>query len=185
MRKMLLTLAILCFSTVTALGAQPARWLHVSVVSPEEGGQTVRVNVPMDLAEKVLPAINAGNLHEGKVKICGDVNGIDVPTLLDAIRTAPDNQYVSVDNAKEKVLVSKANGNLLIKITPKKGNGDRVDVKVPIAVVAAMFSGSKNNELDVLAGIRALRAMGDIEIVTVNDGEQTVHVWTDSRNDMN
>lgn len=184
MKRILTALAILSFSVLTAAGAQPAKWLHISVISPDEGGQTVRVNVPIDLAESVLPAINNGNMHDGKVKICGDMNGVDVAKLLDAVRNAPDNQYVYVDNAEQNVRVSKEDGNLVIKVTPKKGSGQRVDVRVPLKVVAAMFTGAKDNEIDVLAGIRALRDMGDVEIVTVNDGEQKVHIWTDSRNTM-
>src|SRR4029077_2257049 len=34
------------------------RWLHVRVTNPGNNEETVRVNVPLELAEKVLPTIN-------------------------------------------------------------------------------------------------------------------------------
>ena len=42
------------------------RWLHVRVVSTDSNGESVSVNVPLELAEKVLPAINKNQLHGGK-----------------------------------------------------------------------------------------------------------------------
>src|SRR6185295_14708483 len=44
------------------------RWLHVRVVDSNHKGETVRVNVPLEMAEKVLPAINKDRLHNGKVR---------------------------------------------------------------------------------------------------------------------
>src|SRR6266851_1884487 len=45
------------------------RWLHVRVISSDAKGETVRVNVPLELAEKVLPAIHQERIHDGKLKI--------------------------------------------------------------------------------------------------------------------
>src|ERR1700739_871072 len=45
------------------------RWLHVRVISSDTKGETVRVNVPLELAERVLPAIHQDRIHDGKVKI--------------------------------------------------------------------------------------------------------------------
>src|ERR1700747_1383601 len=71
------------------------RWLHVRVVSTDSKNETVRVNVPLDMAEKVLPAINKDRLHNGKVKFNdADMNGVDLKTLLDAVCTANDGEFV-------------------------------------------------------------------------------------------
>src|ERR1700687_6500207 len=62
-------------SAPAATSAKTDRWLHVRVVSTDGKGETVRVNVPLELAERVLPAINKNRLHDGKVKIdCAHVN---------------------------------------------------------------------------------------------------------------
>src|SRR5437588_12547887 len=65
--------------TVTAFGTPPQaskgaanssqtashndRWLHVRVTNPDSKEETVRVNVPLELAEKVLPTIDRDRLH--------------------------------------------------------------------------------------------------------------------------
>jgi hypothetical protein len=48
-------------------------------------------------------------------------------------------------------------------------------------VVDALFSPDKD-ELDLIAGLHALAAQGDTELVSVKDEENTVRVWVDSKN---
>jgi len=52
---------------------------------------------------------------------------------------------------------------------------------VPMKVVDALFSAGKD-ELDLVAGLRALAANGDTELVSVKDEENNVRVWLDSKN---
>lgn len=178
--KMMLVLVALLTAAATAAAAPPDRWLHVSVVSVDGKGETVHINLPMSLAEKVLPAVHDEHLREGKVTIHGHTNDVDLRAILDAVRTAPDNEYVTVKNRDEDVRVAKAAGNLLIKVHEKHGKGESVEIKVPMPVVQAMLSGH-NDEIDILAGLRALSEQGDVELVTVNDESETVRIWTDSR----
>ena len=65
------------------------RWLHVRVTNPGKNEETVRVNLPLELAEKVLPTINKNRLHSGKVSFDDiDCHGVDLHALLDAVRTS-------------------------------------------------------------------------------------------------
>jgi len=48
-------------------------------------------------------------------------------------------------------------------------------------VVDALLSGGKD-ELDLVAGLRALSTQGDTELVSVKDEENTVRIWLDSKN---
>ncbi len=173
---------LLLAAGATAMAAEADQWIHVRVVSSGSQGETVRVNVPMSLAEKVIPTICADRLKGGKVKL--KVNEIDLRTLFEAIRTTPDNEFVTVASPHEDVRVAKSNGNLLIHVQQKQGDkrtlGEKVEVKVPLSVVAAMLSGNKD-ELDIAAGIRALRGLGAVELVNVNDKSETVRIWTDTR----
>jgi hypothetical protein len=159
------------------------RWLHVRVTNPDSKDETVRVNVPLELAEKVLPTINRDRLHNGKVRVDQiDAHGIDIRALLDAIRTSKDGEFVTVQNKESDVRVSKQNGYIFVHVFeknhPKKSE---VEVKVPIKVVDALFSAG-SDELDLVAGLRALSAQGDTELVTVKDNENNVRVWLDSKN---
>jgi hypothetical protein len=159
------------------------RWLHVRVTNPDSNEESVRVNVPLELAEKVLPTINKDRLHKGRVRINDiDCHGVDLRALLDAVRTSKDGEFVTVQNKESDVRVAKRNGTLFVHVFeknhPKKSE---VEVKVPIRVVDALFSGDKD-ELDLIAALHALAAQGDTELVSVKDNENTVRVWLDSKN---
>lgn len=174
------------------------QWIHVRVDNKDHSGETVRVNVPIELAEKVLPAINKDNLHNGKVHIdSAHMEDVDLHALLDAIRTSKDGEYVTVQSKENDVRVAKSGGYLLVHVTDKKENlvadakgthskdgtpkESKVEIKVPMKVVDALFSAGKD-ELDVVAALRALSAHGDVELVSVKDSENTVRVWIDSKN---
>jgi hypothetical protein len=171
--------------TAQAVPAAPApaeRYLHVNVQDPTKG-ESVNVNVPLAMAEKILPAINNHGLHNGKVTIQNaEMKGVDVRALLDAVRTAPDNEFVTVQDNDSDVRVAKANGNIIVHVIGKKNKDQKVDVTVPLKIVDALFDTAKNDELDIAAALRALSDAGDILLVTVQDSTQKVRVWVDSRN---
>ena len=166
------------------------RWLHVRVICTDSKGESVRVNIPVEMAEKVLPAIHKNQLDGGKVHCQDlDMNGVDLRALLDAVRSSKDGEYVTVEATDADVRVAKQSGFMLVHVTEKniaaKGGKasekSRVDVKVPMKVVEALFSAGKD-ELDLVAALRALSANGDTELVSVKSDDSTVHVWLDSKN---
>lgn len=159
------------------------RWLHVRVTNPDSKDETVKVNVPLELAEKVLPAINHDRLHNGKVRFDeADCHGVDIHALLDALRTSKDGEFVTVQNHDNDVRVAKQNGYMFVHVYEKdRPKKSEVEVKIPMKVVDALFSGGKD-ELDLVAGLRALASQGDTELVSVKDRENSVRVWLDSKN---
>jgi len=168
-----------------AAPATTERYLHVRVDGGEKG-ESVNVNVPLSMALKVLPTVNHGDLHNGRVTISkADINDVDLHAILDAVRTAPDNEFVTVKSKEQDVRVAKSNGNLIIHVrdaSKEKGEGGQlVDVMVPMKVVDALFSTAKQNELDVAAAIRALGDAGETVLVSVKDAEQNVKIWIDSK----
>ena len=159
------------------------RWLHVRVSNPGKNEETVRVNVPLELAEKVLPTINKDRLHSGKVRFDDiDCHGVDLRALLDAVRTSKDGEFVTVQSKDSDVRVAKQNGYLFVHVFEKnRPKKSQVEVKVPMKVVDALFSAGKD-ELDLVAALHALSSQGDTELVSVKDEENTVRVWLDSKN---
>jgi hypothetical protein len=187
-------------SAQSTTSAGKDRWLHVRVVNTDAKGETVRVNVPLELAEKVLPAVNHDRLHNGKVKIdCEHMNDVDLRALVDAIRTAKDGEYVTVQGSENDVRVAKQGGFLLVHVMDHGRHGNsvkdesseksaifhvkenEVEIKVPMKVIDALFSAGKD-ELDLVAALHALSAQGDTELVSVKDHQNTVRVWLDSKN---
>ena len=159
------------------------RWLHVRVVSSDAKGETVRINVPLELAEKVLPTISKDRLRDGKVKIDeARMQDVDLRALLDAVRTSKDGEFVTVQSNDADVRVAKKDGQLLVHVIDKENaKKSQVEIKIPMKVVDALFSAGKD-ELDLVAALHALSAQGDTELVSVKDRENTVRIWLDSKN---
>src|SRR5436853_18678 len=170
-------------SRSSAAAENAERWLHVRVISTDGRGETVRVNLPLELAEKVLPAVNHDRLHNGKVRIDpSEMNDVDLRALMEAIRTAKEGQYVTVEGDDNHVRVAKEGNHLTIHVRDKSASKkSQVEVKVPIKVIDALLSAGKD-ELDLVAALHALGAQGDTELVSVQDSENTVKVWLDSKN---
>jgi hypothetical protein len=169
--------------TQTASAATLDRWLHIRVENPDNKGETVRVNVPLELAEKVLPTINHDRLHDGKVKIdCVHANDVDLRALVEAVRTAKDGEYVTVESNDNDIRVAKQAGHLIVHVLDKgRSKRSQVEVKIPMKVVDALFSAGKD-ELDLVAALHALSTQGDTELVSVKDEENIVRIWLDSKN---
>ena len=165
------------------------RWLHVRVDNPESKDEIVRVNIPLELAEKILPTIDKEEFHKGHVKIDHfDCNGVDFQALMIAVRDSKDGEFVTVQSKDQDVRVAKQNNYFLVHVIDKENNSkdkdskrSKVEVKIPMKVVDALFSGKKD-EVDLVAGLHALALQGDTELVSVKDHEQTVRVWLDSKN---
>jgi hypothetical protein len=170
-------------STPSTASVSQDRWLHVRVISTDAKGESVRVNVPLELAEKVLPAINKERLHAGKVKIDdAHVKDVDLGALAEAIRTTKEGEFVTVQSNDCDVRVAKQSKRLIIHVLDKENSKEsEVEIMVPIKVIDALFSAGKD-ELDVVAALHALSAQGDSELVSVKDHENTVRIWLDSKN---
>jgi len=191
LKKMLgLMVSIFAFAAL----AMPAdRWIHIRVIESGPDGDRVRINIPLSLAEAVLPTIKAEKFCDGKVKVEGHALGqVDLRALLEAVSRAQDNQYVTVESKDENVEVAKAGEFLLIKVHEnREGAGktagrrkaaNTVDIKIPFKVAHALLSGG-DDELNVLAAVRALGEYPSLELVTVKDESDNVRIWVDSRND--
>ncbi|HEY6269231.1 MAG TPA: hypothetical protein VIX11_13100 [Candidatus Acidoferrum sp.] len=170
-------------STQSTTSASKDRWLHVRVISSDAKGETVRVNVPLELAEKALPAINKDRLHAGRVKIDNaHMDDVDLRALVEAIRTTKDGEFVTVQSNDCDVRVAKQTNHLIIHVLDKQNaKKSEVEIKVPMKVIDALFSAGKD-ELDLVAALHALSSQGDTELVSVKDHENTVRVWLDSKN---
>jgi hypothetical protein len=173
---------VLIAAVAPALAGGGEQYLHLEVQDGAKG-ESVNVNVPLSMAEKIIPAINNERLHNGCVTVRqANMNGIDVRTILDAVRTAPDNEFVTVRDKDQTVRVAKRNGNIIVYVRNRENKDQRVDVMVPMRVVNALFSAAKGDQLDVVAALRALGNSGNAFLVTVQDASQNVRVWVDSQN---
>ncbi len=182
-------------------------WLHVKVDNSEGDKEHVRVNVPLSLAEKVLPAIQVNKIHQGKLQLNHENVSVDPRALVDAVRHTADGVFVTVDSDQQKVRVAKEGGYLVVQVRPGPNAGkdadrakekekesdsrsrkhhqmdkstENVDVRLPLDVVEALLSGGRD-ELDLGAALKVLSSHKDLALVTVNDKSQTVRIWIDDK----
>ena len=176
------TLSLLAVPLVAAFAwasSSSERYLHVRVMNPGTH-ELVRVNVPLSLAEKVIPAINHGQLRDGKVQIGGfTANDVNVRAILDALKTAPEGEFVTVQDNDSDVRVAKEHGQLVIRVKDKNGK-ENVDVTIPWNVAQALISDTGDDQLNVEAAIKALESAGDLTLVTVTGSDESVRIWIDS-----
>jgi len=181
-----LAVAAALFVFAPALAADA--WLHLRVDTAGDDPETVSINVPLDLAAKVLAAVDDEHLKGGKVVLdLEDHADVDLVAMWKAVREAPDAEFVTVKSRSENVRVAKEKGYLLVLADERDGeDGKRstVRVKVPLAVADAMFGAAgKTGELDLVAALRELQRAGSGELMTVEDGDETVRIWIDDRNE--
>jgi ribonuclease HI len=172
---------VLLTATLGLAATAATRYLHVKVTNPTSH-ELVRVNVPLTLAEKIIPAINHGELRNGKIHI-GNMNAdkVNVRAILDALKTAPEGEFVTVQNAGDDVRVAKEHGQVVVHVIDKNSK-ENVDVTVPWDVVEALVSDTTEDQLNVEGAIKALQNVGDTTLVRVSGSDENVRVWIDSRN---
>lgn len=147
------------------------RWLHVRVERGGDDAAMVRVNVPLKMAERVLAAM----LPEGKLKLGEEP---ELFAVLASVRYMEDNEYVTVDSVHGSIRVAKERGYLVVEGVEMAKSGMVLDIKIPFHVVEVMIS-EKGDEVDVLAGLRALSEHDDL-LVKAYDEQTLVSVWIDN-----
>jgi hypothetical protein len=179
-RKLVLSTLITLLAATTAL-AGPTKWLHVAVDEGGKDGERVRINLPLDLVEAVIPHIEVDEFHRGKVRIDhGDFDEVDLHAILSAVRDAEDGEYVTVEEGDETVRVAKEGEQFIINVEEDGGSKEKVTVKIRMELVDALISGEEG-ELDVLAVIRMLGEHEDGLLVQVMEDDETVRIWVDSK----
>jgi hypothetical protein len=160
-------------------------WIHVKVDSASGEGETVRVNIPFSLVETVLPMVDADPLKHGKLHIDElenlDIDGLDLRAIMEEFRKTGDTEFVNVQDGSEKVTVSKKGEFLLVNVDDSEG-GEKVRVRMPLALVDALLDADGDDDSLNLAA--ALKVLSEFEgdLVTVQDGDEMVRIWIDNNN---
>ena len=69
---------------------------------------------------------------------------------------------------------------MMVHVVDRNGN-QNVDVTIPWDVAQALISETAEEQLNIEAAVKALEHVGDMTLVKVNDHEESVRVWVDSR----
>jgi hypothetical protein len=173
-----LTLAALLLAALPAEAAD--LWFHVKVQESAGDHANVTVNFPLPLVEKFLAAIPEEHFRDGNIVIeDAEFDAARLRELWREVQNTPDMTFVTVTTDNETVKVAKDRGYLVARTTERSADGAEVHARIPLAVVEALLSG-EGNTLNLQAGLAALAAHGEGELVTVNERDNNVRVWIDS-----
>jgi len=179
MRKILGCLVVTC----TVLGAPRAaatddRWIHVRVDEATGGKGRVDIQVPVGWVSSLLPALDGLHGH-GSIHVGGQhVRLGEMRDSWNAVRAARDGEYVRVRDEDSDVRISKRGGYLHVT-ADDEGDGSRIRMKVPLALVEAVLAGGDTLDFDALGA--ALAKVPPGELLTVDDEESHVRIWIDGR----
>lgn len=177
-----LILPLLAFLVLPVAARAEQRWLHVRVDESGPDGERVRINIPIELAEAVMPMIEAEGFDRGIVRIDGIGGGnVDLPKLIAALREARDGEYVRVESSDENVRIRKEDGRILIDVDDTGEDAEKVRISLRMDLLEALAT-ENPRELDALA---ALRLIGEDDgmIITVDSKDEKVRIWVDDASD--
>lgn len=168
-----------------AAEAKTDLWLHIKVHDGDEGSR-VNITLPLSVVEAATPLIPEEARTAGQLRVGDrDLSVQDLRRIWREVQRQPDATYVNVEEPDGKVRVARSGGYLLIQAVDRRtaiGNGhhssERVEVRIPVAVVDALLQGG-GDRFDLAAAIAALARTGEGELVTVNGDHQTVRMWVD------
>jgi hypothetical protein len=167
--------ALLALPLAAAGMAASATWLVVDVREGGPEGQRIVVPVPLVAAQAVLAFVPESHT---RVELPEEARE-HLPLahqVIDALAAAPDVELVRVEDGEDLVVVEKAGEVLRVHVS--EGNGEVVDVSVPLAAVQEILEDAEDGTLDARDVVRALRynlRYGDL--VRVSDHGDRVNVW--------
>ena len=159
-------------------------WLHIDVNGKGDKSEQANINLPLSMVRNMAPMLeDKGHDGNGRKRLHVRDKDLSVNELRQAwreIANGPDANYITVKDKDSDVHIGKQGDYLRLKATDRGKDGEDVDIKVPLDVVAALFS-SDGDDLNFGAALDALSRRGEGELMTVNGNDETVRIWVDSR----
>ncbi len=170
--------ALLFLGTVAA-EAKTDLWLHVKVNEGSGDGGRVSLSLPLSVVEAAAPLLPAEARTASRLRVGDQELSVgDLRRIWRQVRSAPDATFLTVDDASGQVRVARQGETLVIRAVDAGRHGDRVEIRLPAAVVDALLAGN-DQSLDLAGAITALARSGAGELVTVNGEHDTVRLWVD------
>ena len=182
LRKTLSIALVVALAVGASLASTSGLWIHIKV---DDDGERVRINIPMSLVAELLPLVHTDELHNGRIRLgaldLDEFGDMDLRAIWEILRDAEDAEFVRVQSDDADIRVVKEGDWFLVETTEDSRADKVVNVRIPLAVVDALFSGDAD-ELDLMAALEALGDYGQGDLVQVRDGDTTIRIWVDDRN---
>jgi hypothetical protein len=174
-RRVLTLAAVALLLSTAAIAEDTTRWVNVHVTE-NSSGTNVEVHLPLNLVLTVLRNVDVENFHGGHVDLELDDMDINFPEIFQAMKDAPDGEFVTVTSDEADVNVRKVGGTLHVSVNQKEDEMAQVEVTVPMTMMDALSFGEENT-LDVLALLESFDNLPNGELVKVTSNEANVRVW--------
>jgi hypothetical protein len=180
--KKLFGMALLAASLVATAQRAAASdlWLHIDVNGKGDKSEQANINLPLSMVRNMAPMLEEKSHGSKRLHVRDkDLSVSELRRAWREIADGPDANYITVRDKDSDVHIGKQGDYLRLK-AKDRGDGEDVDIKVPLDVVAALFS-SDGDDLNFGAALEALARRGEGELLTVNGNDETVRIWVDSR----
>ena len=144
-----------------------------------DGPFDVNINVPLSAAEPLFSLLTRNILSDGQLAVAG--HDVPISTLRDlwrAIESVGDTEFLTLEGEDETARVARAGDEIHVQVEETCGEeaAETVDIRIPVVVLDALFSGDSDT-LNIAAAFERLGELrGDIVRVT---GDDHVRVWID------
>ena len=174
-RKTLTVVALVLLLSTAAMASETTRWINVNVTE-NSSNTNVEVHLPLNLVLTVLRNVDVENFHGGHVDL--DVGDLDMNwrEIMQAVKEAPDGQFVTVTSDEADVSVRKEGGTLYVNVHAKDDDNAVVEVTVPLEMMDALSFG-EDNTIDVVSLLESFDSLPNGTLVKVTSDEANVRVW--------
>lgn len=173
---------LLALTLIFSGSALADNWIHVKVENAQDD-EYVTVNLPLSLmqaAVSMIPKEVNDDVHIAIDEL--DMSWTELQAFWHEVKNAPEATFVTVQSKDETVKVRKEGDFVYVRTTESTDQGTKVDVQFPLAVIDALLSGPEGT-LNFHGALQALADFGPGNLVTVQDGDETVRVWIDGNNE--
>ena len=174
-RKTLTVVALVLLLSTAAMASETTRWINVNVTE-NSSNTNVEVHLPLNLVLTVLRNVDVENFHGGHVDL--DVGDLDMNwrEIMQAVKEAPDGQFVTVTSDEADVSVRKEGGTLYVNVHAKDDDNAVVEVTVPLEMMDALSFG-EDNTIDVVSLLESFDSLPNGTLVKVTSDDANVRVW--------
>ena len=162
-------------AVMMVLGMSMAAWAQDNQVRTinidfrdENQNTTVNMSLPLSVIESFRP-----NIEQALDSIRDGEHNIDFQAIWQSVKDSGPMDFVEVKSEDADVKVSTTDTQLIVRIQ-EKGEGQNIDVTVPLAVCDALFD---HDQLDLDAVIAALEAMAGQDLVRITGNQINGRVW--------
>jgi hypothetical protein len=176
-RKAVILAAAITLLASLALAGDGVRWLNVHVTDAKDHTE-VKLHLPYALVLTVIDSVKSDRFLAGKVKL--DLEGcrVDWPAVLQALKLAPEGDYLTVHENGADISFKKHAGTVAVDIAQAGDDHAVVKMRLPVALLAAV-SVDDHNRLDVRALAAQLERIETGELLRVTSDDAKVTVWVE------